>query len=191
MKPKPTTKPQHCPPFRKLRGYSFDPSLSAKLETACINERIYSVPWEELAPGPVGDYVEVIDVDPASGSFYEPVNLSDLHLLAQDGLPASAANPQFHQQMVYAVVMTTIKNFERAIGRPVMWSDRTPEDMKMRYREMTPKDWDATFVQRLAIYPHALREANAYYSPSKKALLFGYFPASEMGDPTVYPGGIV
>lgn len=191
MKPEPTTKPQHLPPIRKLRGYSFDPSLSAKLETAFINERIFTVPWEELDPGPVGDYVEVVDVDPASGCFYEPVDLNDPHLLAQDGLPASAANPQFHQQMIYAVVMTTIKNFERAIGRPVMWSDRTPEDMKKRYGQMTPEDWAATYVPRLAIFPHAVREANAYYSPSKKALLFGYFPASEMGDPAVYPGGIV
>lgn len=182
---------QHLPLVRKLRGFSFDPSLSAKLETAFINERTYAVPWEELSPGPVGEYVEVLDVDPASGSFYEPVDLGDPHLLAQDGLPASAANPQFHQQMVYAVVMTTIKNFERAIGRPVMWSDRTPNDMGKRYREMTTKDWAATYVPRLAIFPHALREANAYYSPKKKALLFGYFPASEMGDAAVYPGGIV
>src|SRR5205823_5060625 len=29
----------------------------------------------------------------------------------------------------------------------------------------------------LRIYPHALRDRNAYYSPRKKALLFGYFPA--------------
>ena len=41
--------------------------------------------------------MEVIDVDPASGSYYEPVNLADEHLLAQDGLPPSALNPQFHQ----------------------------------------------------------------------------------------------
>lgn len=191
MKTAPTTKPPHLPPFRKLRGYSFDPSLSANLETAFINERIYTVPWEELAPGPAGEYVEVLDVDPASGCFYTPVNLSDPHLLAQDGLPASAANPQFHQQMVYAVVMTTIKNFERAIGRPVMWSDRGPEEMGRTYQGMSLKDWDATYVPRLAIYPHALREANAFYSPLKKALLFGYFPAAEMGDTSVYPGGIV
>jgi hypothetical protein len=34
-------------------------------------------------------------------------------------------------------------------------------------------------VRRLRIYPHALREANAYYSPDKKALLFGYCNATE------------
>jgi hypothetical protein len=183
-----TKRSPHTPTNRRLRGYSFDPSLSAKLETAFINERIYTVTWEELEPGPVGEYVEVIDVDPASGSYYEPVNLKDLHFLAQDGLPASALNPQFHQQMVYAVVMTTIKNFEHAIGRPVMWSDRTPWK---KYKDMTAEDWQKTYVQRLAIYPHALREANAYYSPTKKALLFGYFPASAVDDPAVYPGGIV
>jgi hypothetical protein len=181
--PKKTKRSPHTPTNRRLRGYSFDPSLSAKLETAFMNERIYTVPWEELEPGPVGEYVEVIDVDPASGSFYEPVDLTDEHLLAQDGLPASALNPQFHQQMVYAVAMTTIKNFERAIGRPVMWSDgpwRIVDGKRQR-----------TYVPRLAIYPHALREANAYYSPDKKALLFGYFPASAVADSNIYPGGIV
>lgn len=178
----------YAPTNRRLRGYSFDPSLSAKLETAFINERIYILPWEDLAPGPVGEYVEVIDVDPASKSYYDPVDLSDPHLLARDGLPASALNPQFHQQMVYAVVMTTIKNFERAIGRPVMWSDRAAWK---RYREMTRTDWEGTYVPRLAVYPHALREANAYYSPDKKALLFGYFPAAAVDDSSVYPGGIV
>lgn len=187
----PAKKPAHTPTLRRLRGYSFDPSLSAKLETAVINERIFTIPWEPLAPGPVGEYVEVIDVDPASGCFYEPVDLNDPHLLAQDGLPASAANPQFHQQMAYAVVMTTIRNFERAIGRPVLWSDRTAKDMGKTTAQMQEADWLATYVRRLAVYPHALREANAYYSPAKKALLFGYFPASEVGDPAVYPGGIV
>ncbi|MDL2403110.1 hypothetical protein [Rhizobium mayense] len=181
-------KRRHTPTNRRLRGYSFDPSLSAKLETAFINERIYTVPWEPLAKGPVGEYVEVIDVDPASKFYYDPVDLEDPHLLAQDGLPASPLNPKFHQQMVYAVVMTTVKNFERAIARPVMWSDRAPWK---KYREMTPQDWQNTWVRRLAVYPHALREANAYYSPAKKALLFGYFPASAAGDPAVYPGGIV
>jgi hypothetical protein len=33
-------------------------------------------------------------------------------------------------------------------------------------------------VPRLRIYPHALRQRNAFYSPQKKALLFGHFPTS-------------
>ena len=194
-KPMPIKLPEvskHPPPFRKLRGFSFDPSLSAKLDTVTINRRVYTIPWEDLKPGPIGKYVEVMDIDPPSGKWYEPVDLDDPHLLAQDGLPPLSSNPQFHQQMVYAVVMTTIKNFERALGRPVMWSDRTPEDMGKRWSNFkTEADHKKLFVQWLRIYPHALREANAYYSPAKKALLFGYFPASEAGNDVFYPGGIV
>ena len=33
-------------------------------------------------------------------------------------------------------------------------------------------------MQRLRLYPHAMREKNAYYSPDRKALLFGYFAIS-------------
>ena len=45
-------------------------------------------------------------------------------------------------------------------------------------------------MRRLRIYPHALREPNAYYSPDKKALLFGYFPATAT-DRLNTPGTIV
>ena len=38
---------------------------------------------------------------------------------------------------------------------------------------------DNGFVRKLRIYPHALREANAYYDPDKIALLFGYFRAAD------------
>ncbi len=177
------------PVYRKLRGYAFDPSLSMHLDTAVINEITYKIAWEEesrqegegLSPGPIGRYLEVVDYDPASGCFYDPVNLNDPHLLAQDGLPPSEGNPQFHQQMVYAVAMTTIRNFERALGRPALWAARFRREPKMKYE----------FVERLRVYPHALREANAYYSPDKKALLFGYFPAGYDSPDRYLPGGIV
>jgi hypothetical protein len=38
---------------------------------------------------------------------------------------------------------------------------------------------DEQFVRRLRLYPHALRARNAYYSPKKKAIVFGYFPNSD------------
>jgi hypothetical protein len=92
---------------------------------------IINVPWEDnLGLGPVDDYLEVVDCDPASQAFYAPVNLNDPRLLAQDGLPPSEGNPQFHQQMVYAVARTTISHFERALGRRALWSPpggRRPE----------------------------------------------------------------
>jgi hypothetical protein len=84
-----------------------------------------------LLPGPTGDYLEVIDVDPASGCAYEPVDLNDPHLLATNGLPPSEDNPKFHQQMVYAVAMTTIQHFERALGRQVLWSEGRVEPPTM------------------------------------------------------------
>src|SRR5215203_7439160 len=92
------------PVFRRLRGYAFDPSLSLEFDTALVNEVIFNVKWEkELNSGPVGEYVEIVDYDPASKSFYAPVDLNNAHVLAQDGLSPSEGNPHFHQQMVYAV----------------------------------------------------------------------------------------
>ena len=132
--------------------------------------------------GPIGEYIEVIDVDPASNRAYLPVDLNDPFLLAQDGLTPSESNPQFHQQMVYAVAMTTIRQFERALGRVALWSDR-------RIRQ-PDGDYHEQFIRRLRIYPHALRERNAYYSPQHKALLFGYFPVTRR-DADNTPGTLV
>ena len=173
-----------APPFRTLRGYALDPTLAQRLQTATISEITLRVPWEALEPGPCGEYLEVIDYDPSSKCFYAPVNLDDPHLLAQDGLPPSEGTPQFHQQMVYAVASLTIQRFERALGRKAIWAPGP-----IPYRKH-PKD-DSNFVQRLRIYPHALREANAYYSPDKKALLFGYFSAPENDPADHVPGGTV
>jgi hypothetical protein len=187
--------PAPTPAYRYLRGYAFDPSLSLQSETVEVNTLAYKVEWEDLYPNPEnkkslpsGEYIEIIDYDPATGVFYPPVDLNDMFLLASDGLEPSVSNPQFHQQMVYAVAMTTIKNFERALGRKILWSDRlaenqTPGKNKSRFR--------SAFVRLLRIYPHALRQANAYYHPDKKAILFGYFPAKPAHPGLKLPGETV
>ena len=168
------------PVHRRLRGYAFDPSYANQLDAIGINTVVYPIRWEDLQAGPIGEYVAVIDVDPASGVFYPPVDLDDPRLLAQDGLPPSESNPQFHQQMVYAVAMLTIQNFEKALGRPAQWSSRENED-----------DKHEEFVPQLRIYPHAIREANAYYSSQKKAVLFGYFSARPSDVALLMPGSLV
>src|SRR6185369_1207305 len=97
----------------------------------------------------------------------------DPRLLAQDGWTPSEGNPQFHQQMVYAVSMRTIELFERALGRPVLWRPQP--------NAAHPFD-DSVFVRQLLVRPHELRQANAFFSPERVALLFGYFEA-DPGDP--------
>lgn len=173
--PVPAVRSVPTPAIRRLRIYSFDPSLGQSVETFSLNETVAAVRWEDdLRPGPVGEYLEIVDVDPASGRCYPPVDLNHPHLLATDGLAPSEANPQFHQQMVYAVAMRTIEHFEKALGRRAQWAPHF-EQVKTGGAIKT----ESRFVQRLRIYPHALRARNAYYSPQKKALLLGYFAGSE------------
>ncbi len=167
------------PPYRRMRVYAVDPSLSTRLDTAGINEVTLKIRWENLEKkGPVGEYLAVEDVD-AANKRYKPVDLDDPRLLAQDGWAPSEGNPQFHQQMVYAVAMKTIEHFENALGRPVLW--RPGPNPKNAFD-------DSIYIQRLAVRPHALRQANAFYSPQEVALLFGYFEAGP-NDPGEYMPG--
>jgi hypothetical protein len=177
------------PTHRKLRGYAFDPSLSNQLDTFQINEITYKIPWEELDydHGVLsGEYLEIIDYDPSEDRFYESVKLDDPNILAENGLDPSESNPMFHQQMVYAVAMTTIKNFEKALGRKILWSNR-----RLDYDPSNNKYEYAQYVEKLRIYPHALRESNAYYSPQKVALLFGYFHSNPSDQKEQMPGSLI
>ena len=188
------------PLFRRLKAYAFDPSLQTSSD-ARINQITIPVVFErQLKPGPVGDYLEVVDVDPASGCAYAPVDLNHPWLLAQDGVDRSEGNPQFHQQMVYAVAMKTIGHFEDALGRPIFWAPLRPWDeasgddrrATLKFDKKTGRQIKSDqFVQHLRLFPHALRSQNAYYSPVKRAILFGYFPAGDSDPGAEYPGGLV
>ena len=168
------------PRRRKVRIFASDPTSSANLETYSRATVTVDLPWEPLKPGPIGEYIEVVDVDPASNAAYAPVDLDSPYLLHERGLTPSETDPRFHQQMSYAVASRTIEHFERALGRRALWSPYFDQNKQSHY------------VQRLRIYPHALRMANAYYSPDKKALLLGYFKAvgedghDDIARPTVF-----
>ena len=162
------------PPSRRLRVYAKDPSFASQLDTVDVNEVTLDVRWETLTKHKYsfnGEYI-VVDDQEGRSSGYASVDLDDPRLLATDGWIPSEGNPQFHQQMVYGVAMKTVEHFERALGRPLLWRHRPNPD--------NPYD-DSDFVGQLAIRPHALQTANAYYSPAEIALKFGFYPAPAGG----------
>jgi subtilisin family serine protease len=182
------------PPYRRLQIYAYDPGQQTDPTLFDVSVATVTTLWErDLKPGPVGEYLEVVDVDPASNACYAPVDLNDPKLLAESGLTPSESNPQFHQQMAYAVAMRTIERFERALGRKSLWARRRAKKgvAAPEVRPAKPdKPADEGFVPRLRIYPHALREANAYYDPDKIALLFGYFRAADASGTVTRGSGI-
>lgn len=173
------------PVSRLLRGYSLDPGFSTQLATMNVNEIIYSIRWEDLSKGPVGEYFEVIDVDPSSNCFYDPVDLNSIEVLATNGIAPSEGNPKFHQQFVYTIAMKTLDHFEHSLGRKILWRPRP------YYTINKVKKDESEFVRRLRLYPHAFRDANAYYDPDKHAVLFGYFEAPVKFRFNNLPGGVI
>jgi hypothetical protein len=156
------------PDTRPLKVYAFDPTRGRALG----NFMTVATRYEPLLPGPVGKQLAVVDYDATNKCYYRPVDLEDPAVLVRGGLEPSEADPQFHQQMAYAVASETVRRFERALGRPIRWSFARWGAARGPQRD------------QLRIHPHALQEANAYYSRDLRALVFGYFPAS-----TTDPGG--
>ena len=70
--------------------------------------------------------------------------------------------------MVYAVASETIMRFEYALGRSVKWSFAKRGGRRDKWK-------DPDYRKRLRIFPHAMQEANAFYSSELRGLLFGYF----------------
>lgn len=89
------------PVYRPLKIFSRDPSTS-RLEgsTATVE-----VPYEPLAPGPIGRVFRVLD-EP-----YRTVDLDERNVLLNDGVEPCQSDPRFHQQMVYAVCSTVYAAF--------------------------------------------------------------------------------
>ena len=162
-----TKAPYDIPSHRPLQAYAFDPSHGRSLG----NYMTVKVPHEPLTTGPVGKYLAVIDYDASNDCYYQPVDLDNSAVLMNGGLDPSESDPRFHQQMVYAVASETIRRFEFALGRRIKW--------------------ERSVGKRLRVFPHAMQEANAYYSRELRAVVFGYFPASETEAGANLPGQTV
>lgn len=168
---------------RTLRAYAFDPSRGRVLG----NSMSLQVPYHDLLPGPV-EYerdlpskMAVVDYDASSKSYYRPVDLNDPNILLSNGLWPSESDVHFHQQMLYAVARDTVAHFESAFGRRIHWrrASRQPGD---------PRGYVDDDIVTLGLHPHAMRAANAYYSPKAHGILFGYFPADRTSTVRSLPG---
>lgn len=141
------------PRRRPLQIFAFDPMRGRSVG----NRATIHVQNEPLRRGPRGSRLAVVDYDGPNACYYPPVDLDDPNVLMGGGLEPSETDPRFHQQMVYAVGMKVIENFERALGRP------------FRFRGGRP----------LTLIPHAFIGENAYFDPYMGAVLFGYFRADD------------
>src|SRR5258707_418890 len=167
------------PDARPLNVYAFDPSMGKFVG----NYMTALVRYEKLEAGPVGERFAVIDYDGATRTYYAPVDLDDPKLLISAGLAPSETDPRFHQQMVYAVASETLQRFESALGRQVHWR-------RIEKSGSTPAS-RAAASKCLNLFPHAMCQANAFYSPTAHGILFGYFKASRTQPGRNLPGQTV
>jgi hypothetical protein len=164
------------PTIRPLNIYAFDPSVGRFVG----NSMTALVRYERLDPGPIGERFAVIDYDGTNKTFYEPIKFDDARVTIGTGLEPSESDPRFHQQMVYAVACETLQRFEYALGRRIHWRGGKRADGDM------PVPRGASL--RLNLHPHAMCQANAFYSPAAHAVLFGYFKASRTQPGRNLPG---
>jgi hypothetical protein len=113
---------------------------------------VIKLPKEQLAKGPMGYALQVVDYDATTGTMYRPARTTE-PVTVPTSMEALLADPGYHAMNAYAIVMRTLLRFEFALGRRVGWGIRG---------------------HQLKIVPHAFEEANSFYSPDLEALLFGY-----------------
>lgn len=170
------------PTTRTLKVYALDPSAGNYVG----NVMSVRIRWERsLKPGPVGRRFAVLDYDGANKQYYPPVDLDDYRILARGGLDPSESDPRFHQQMVYAVASQTVEKFESALGRRVHWRRADRPGGKGGKRKAARNDDD---IWVLKLYPHAMVQANAFYSRDAHGILFGYFRAADVNQGNNLPG---
>jgi hypothetical protein len=160
------------PTTRRLRIFAVDPS-------ALVREGKYAtieIPYEKLAPGPVGCLFEVdtTDLDTGQKPIEKDPDLDDLRVLLANGMTPSDSNRAFHAQMAYGVASLVHRTFRRALGRQIPWPFPARDG-----------------VTRLRIRPFAGETQNAWYDPNQGTLNFGYFYANEKPTDGTLPRGIV
>jgi len=156
------------PERRPLRIFAFDPMISrAGDHRICVEVPYKTIDRDERSFR--DDRLEVVDYDAATRKYVRAVDLNDDEIAMTQGLEPVEDDPQFHQQMVYAVASRVLENFDRALGR------------RFRFRG----------GDRLRLMPHAFQARNAYFDSDLNAVLFGYFPADEDDPGPNLPGQLI
>jgi hypothetical protein len=156
------------PERRPLRIFAFDPMLSRAGDHRVTVE----VPYRPITRAELSfrdDRLDVVDYDATTQSYFRAVDLDDGKIAMTQGLEPSEHDPQFHQQMVYAVASKVLENFDRALGR------------RLRFKG----------GDRLRLMPHAFQARNAYFDATLNAVLFGYFSADEYDPGPNLPGQLI
>jgi hypothetical protein len=156
------------PERRPLRIFAFDPMVSRAGDHRVTIEIPYR-PIERQERFFRDDRLEVVDYDAATRRYFRAVDLNDEEIAMTHGLEPLEHDPQFHQQMVYAVASKVLENFDRALGR------------RLRFRG----------GDRLRLIPHAFQARNAYFDDELNAVLFGYFPADDDDPGPNLPGQLI
>lgn len=156
------------PERRPLRIFAFDPMLARGGDHRVTVEVPYR-PIEREERAFRDDRLEVVDYDAATRKYLRVIDLNDHQIAMTDGLEPLEQDPQFHQQMVYAIASKVLENFDRALGR------------RLRFRG----------GERLRLIPHAFQARNAYYDSELNAVLFGYFVADEDDPGPNLPGQLI
>jgi Putative peptidoglycan binding domain/CHAP domain len=161
------------PRSRPIRIYALDPTRFR--DDGAI--AVVDVPYEPVAPGPVGSLLAVLNDERAGDESIAPLQLDDPRIMLDQGRDPSATDPAFRAQMAYAVCAITYGAFKRALGRDVMWGfDRAEADGA---------------PARLVIRPSLDGMRNAYYDPARGELRFGIFRADDTVEGLNVPGGLV
>lgn len=155
------------PRTRKLTIIAQDPAVTDidVVDKKKILTTQVEIPAEDLSVGPRGYRVHVVDYDTSTDTYYspekyDPFDENDCYVDPYEEFAKTAsreeilANPGFHCQNVYAIVMRTLARFEFALGRRVSWGFGG---------------------HQIYVAPHAFADANAFYSENDQALAFGYF----------------
>ena len=145
------SKPVAITPAATYRVIALDPSVRGA--DGAVLTALIEIPNEELAPGPRGYRVQVIDYDASNRILYRPAPHQPGDLLKVVSNPEK--DRAFQARNVYAIVMRVLARFERALGRRVRWSFPG---------------------HQLTIAPHAFQDLNAFYSKEDRAIFFGYYP---------------